>query len=288
MNRSAAIRLIAIDLDRTLLDDHRALSDANLAALRAAHERDVAIAICSGRDVPATLAITRQIVLPCWLVVQNGSLVLGPDGGAILTCTLASAVARRIIDVLEAHGLIPVVYDLHPRSAHLWCQEGADAAPGVLEFRREHGAEIELVADIRSALAAEVSHVEVFGPREAVFAAVRDLDGDARLATIVNLSSSRRDSGLLGVYAAGTSKERALALVAAHLGVGAEAVLAIGDNLNDVGMVRWAGVGVMVANGPDAALAAADWVAPSNNESGVAAAIERFVLSGGAGRAACA
>ena len=61
------------------------------------------------------------------------------------------------------------------------------------------------------------------------------------------------------------------------LGITPAEVMAIGDNLNDIGMVRWAGIGVMVGNGPDQALAAADWVAPSNNESGVAAAIERFL-----------
>ena len=277
MDDDARVDLIAIDLDRTLLDDQRGISDSNLAALRGAHDRGVPLAVCSGRDLPATLAITRQIGLPCWFVVQNGSLVLDPDGRDVLVLCFEPDVAGRVLDVLGRYELPPVVYDVHPRSERVWWQTDAEAAPGVLDFRREHGSEIVFVDDMRTVLRQPVSHFEVFGTRQAILDAAAEFNGGTEAVALANISSSRPDHAFMGIYASGTAKEIALAHVAERLGVPPERVLAIGDNLNDVGMVRWAGVGVMVANGPDEALAAADWVAPSNNDSGVAAAINRYL-----------
>jgi len=272
-----AIRLVAIDIDRTLLDDSRRVSERNLGALRRLGENRVEIALCSGRDLPSTTAISRPLGLSCWLVVQNGSLVVDPDGQAIYTCSLAPGIAAGALDALERHELAPVVYDLYPRAHHIWWQEGAKAAPGMLEFRVSHGAVVTSVRDIRSALTNPVSHLEAFDDAKKVLAADREFRDDPEVVAITNLSSSMKGAALMGIYPAGTAKERALGRVASELGISAAEVMAIGDNLNDIGMVRWAGVGVMVANGPEQALAAADWVAPTNNETGIAAAIERFV-----------
>ncbi len=273
------IRLVAIDLDRTLLDDNRRLSDHNHRTLERCIANDVQIAVCSGRDLPATRAITNDWKFPCWLVVQNGSLVLDPEGVAIDIRTFTEEQAMRVLDVLERHELPPVVYDVHPNSHRVWWQRGAQAAPGVLEFRREHGSTIDIVDDMRTVLTQDISHMEVLEDASKIFAAERELASDPDVITLANMSASMKGRAMLGIYAAGTSKERALSRVAERIGVDASAVLAIGDNLNDIGMVQWAGVGVMVANGPDAARAVADWIAPTNNDSGVAVAIEKFVFT---------
>ena len=78
---------------------------------------------------------------------------------------------------------------------------------------------------------------------------------------------------------AGLSKATGLAWLAEYLGIGREAVLAVGDNDNDAAMLAWAGVGVAMGNSSPAALAAADWVAPSVAEDGAAAALEKFALA---------
>lgn len=273
------IRLVAVDLDRTLLDDNRKLSDRNRRALQRCIENGVQIAVCSGRDLPATRAITKDWQFPCWLVVQNGSLVLDPDVTAIDIRTFTQEQAVRVLDVLERHDLPPVVYDVHPNSHRVWWQRGAQAAPGVLEFRREHGSTIDFVDDMRTVLTQDISHMEVLEDASKIFAAERELASDSDVVTLANMSSSTKGRAMLGIYVAGTSKEQALARVAEINGIDATGVLAIGDNLNDIGMVQWAGIGVMVANGPDAARAVADWIAPSNNDSGVAVAIEKFVFT---------
>ncbi len=273
------VKLIAIDLDRTLLDDDRSISDANRSALGAARDRGIVLAVCSGRDLPATLAITRDLALPCWYIVQNGSLVLDPSGGEVSTTAFPIETAVRVMNVLERRSLPPVVYDVHPRSDHVWWQKDAEAAPGVLDFRLQHGSIVEFVEDIRSVLVQPVSHFEVFGTTDAILDAEREFALDPDTVALANVSSSRPDFAFMGIYAAGASKEAALEAVAGRLGIAAEQVLAVGDNLNDVGMVRWAGTGVMVANGPSEALAAADWVAPANNDSGIAAAVRRYAAT---------
>lgn len=272
-----AIRLVAIDIDRTLLDDNRQLSSANLEALFRAANRGVQIALCSGRDLPSTRAIADVIKLPLWLVVQNGSLVINPAGESVYTCSLEKGSALHAIAVLERYRLSPVVYEVYPRAHCMWWQNGARSAPGMVEFREQHGAIVTRVDDIRSVLPSRVSHLEVFDDADRVLSAERELASGQGVVAISNLSSSLKGSALMGVYPEGTAKERALESVAASLGISPEQVLAIGDNLNDVGMVRWAGIGVMVANGPEEARSAADWIAPSNIQDGVAAALERFV-----------
>jgi Cof subfamily protein (haloacid dehalogenase superfamily) len=278
MKHDIPIDLIGIDLDRTLLDDLRQLSAANTRALLRCIDNGVTISICSGRDLPATRAITGTWEFPTWLLMQNGSLVMSPDGDAVEIRRFTRDQVNRVLNVLEKHHLAPVVYDVHPRSDHVWWQKDAKAAPGVLDFRRKHGTIIEMVDDVRSLLDSDISHMEVFGSQGEIFGAVEDFTNDAEVTTIPNISTSSPDKAFMGIYPAGVAKETALERLAERLGVGRERVLAIGDNLNDVGMVRWAGVGVMVENGPAEARKSADWIAPSNNESGVAAAIDRFVF----------
>lgn len=272
------VRLIALDMDRTLLSDDRRLSAANHNALTECVSRGITIAICSGRDLPATRAITDSFDFPLWLLIQNGSLVISPDGSAVRINTMTRTQAERVLSVLDEFGLPPVVYDVHPRSDHVWWQKDAYAAPGVLEFRRDHGSVIEFVDDMRTVLQADISHMEVFGTHTDIFGAAERFSQEPDVVTIANMSSSSPDKAFMGIYPSGTSKEAALENLCVELGISADEVMAIGDNLNDVGMVQWAGIGVMVANGPPQAREAADWIAPSNNESGVAAAIRRYVL----------
>ena len=84
---------------------------------------------------------------------------------------------------------------------------------------------------------------------------------------------------LLQVMAADVDKASALLAVARHLGVEAPNVMAIGDNANDLGMIRWAGLGVAMGNASADLLAWADHVTDHNDADGVAKAIERFVLA---------
>jgi len=90
----------------------------------------------------------------------------------------------------------------------------------------------------------------------------------------------RADGSILdaSITATGGTKEEGLAVLAAHLGIPMEDVLALGDAESDTGMIRAAGVGVGMAGAPAEVRAAADWVAPPAGECGVAAAVERFVL----------
>jgi Cof subfamily protein (haloacid dehalogenase superfamily) len=283
MKHNIPIDLIGIDLDRTLLDNRRQLSAANTHALQECIDNGLTIAVCSGRDLPATRAITGTWEFPTWLLMQNGSLVMSPDGDAVEIRRFTRGQADRVLNVLQKHKLAPVVYDVHPRSDHVWWQKDAVAAPGVLDFRREHGTIIEMVEDVRTLLDSEISHMEVFGSQAEIFDAVDEFSDDPEVSTIPNISTSSPDRAFMGIYPAGVAKEAALERLAERLNVDQDRVLAIGDNLNDVGMVLWAGVGVMVENGPAEARETADWIAPSNNESGVAAAIDRFVFGRGDG-----
>jgi len=97
----------------------------------------------------------------------------------------------------------------------------------------------------------------------------------------VRFDRYERDGRLVAVVAvhAAVSKERALDLLCARWGLGAAQAMAVGDNSVDLGMLHWAGIGVAMGNAPLQMRKGVEWVAPSNDEAGVAWAIERFVLN---------
>ncbi len=269
--------MIAMDIDRTLLGDDRTVPGANVRAIAAAQQRGITVALCSGRDRLSAASVAKDVGEGFTMIVQNGALTLDAADEILDAQVLPTTAAIRALSVVTNAGISPVICGVHPNSHRIWCHKTEQPDEFFLGFRRKYGNEIIYLNDLAHALQHPVSQLEAFDENQKVERVVDELSQDPDLIGIPNRSGARADSSLLGVYSCGVSKESALARLADHLGIAQEEVLAIGDNFNDMGMVSWAGVGVMVSNGPTEAQTVADWIAPSNNESGVAAAIDRFV-----------
>ena len=261
------IRLIATDIDGTLMEPGTTVPEGNRAALRAASKRGVRIALATVRTRLTAARIVEEIGVPCDLVCQGGAVVYDADGRLLHEVVIPLDLARDLAAFGDEHGLgLLTTLDGH----HNWGPGYVSGLPGVPKSR-------EVFATNLATVTRAPTRFMVTGERGVNLLLERY--GGAGLHIVRHL---RPDGSIIdaAITASGGTKEDGLAVLCRGLGIGLGEVLALGDAEADIGMIRAAGVGVAVANAPPEVRAAADWVAPSAGECGVAAAVERFVLRG--------
>lgn len=275
-----AIRFIALDIDGTLLNSRWEVSTANKAAIADATRRRIEVALVTGRRYDFALPVAQQIPSPLTMIVNNGALVRTKEGQTLLRHLFPRETARRVLLATEPwRNAAAVVFD-RPKANQVMLQtiDWDDPARGGYYARnREFLAEAKplegcLVEDpIQVMFTGGVSAM-----REAELA-LRNVQFVKEFALAVTVYEDR-DFAMIDVIHPEVSKGATLAEWTALRGVPREEILAIGDNHNDLEMLSFAGVPVVMGNSvPE--LKERGWhVTRSNDEDGVAAAIERFAL----------
>ncbi len=263
------IKLIATDLDGTLVDERGQIAQDDVEALDWARERGVTVVVATGR-MPETLGdfLQRLHVREHEPVVGGqGAVVARRDGSILHMLTIPRYVAEQGAAIARAHDAVPVFY-----------------APGMIlmervAFSREEdpywlGQHLRYDPNALNHLPDEIIKLIAVQPdaqrAEALLQAFREALGDR--AEVV-----RSHHWFVEAVHPRATKGNAIAWIARQLGIGREQVLAIGDAGNDVSMLTWAGIGVAPGDATPEARAAADWIGPSQAEHVVAAAVERFV-----------
>jgi Cof subfamily protein (haloacid dehalogenase superfamily) len=264
------IRLIALDLDGTLLGPDLRLSPVDGEAVVAARERGVQIALATSRWYRLAQRTARRLELRAPLICHNGAHIKEPeDGPELLHLRIATEAAREIAAFCDEGGFETyttvdgITYMRTPREAQIDPQR----LPKDMRLARTHAEHI----------VADATGFVVFG-QEAVQGLV---DAFAeRYAGVLTfpVGVSETSQAYVTITAAGADKGRALRLVCQHLGVPSEEAMAVGDAAPDIAMFDVAGTGVAMGNAPEEVKSKADAVAPSNAEAGVAWAIRRYVL----------
>ncbi len=268
------IRLVALDLDQTLIGRSLTLSPRVKVAVAAAMARGVAVTIVTGRGPSPTDQFAAELGLTAPLICFQGGIVYDYRARRVLyERRLDPAVIPVVVRLAETHG-----WNLQFET------------PSMIYLPRESNHPAELLALMRVAPwqrvndlvsdMAETPHkfiLSVHDPaeRDALVGELRARLGEAGLTLTVVASHPILIEGL----PPGLNKAVGLSWLAERLGVPRAAVLAVGDNDNDAPMLEWAGVGAAMGEASSAALAAADWVAPSVDDDGAAVAIETFVLA---------
>ncbi len=274
------IRLIAIDIDGTLLDSHWQLPEANRKAIVEAVERGVEVALVTGRRFDFAMPIASEIPCALTMIVNNGALIKSKNGVTHMRNLLPLEVARRVLlDTPAFRAGAAVVFDRPCENQVIWEYMDWDD-PGRRSYFERNREYLAQMAPLESCLTEDPIQVMFTGR----VAPMRALAGElARLAYASEFGTAiteyeARDFSLVDVVQPGCSKGASLATWAARRGVKRDEVLAIGDNLNDREMLEFAGVPVVMGNSV-AELKSNGWhVTRSNDDAGVAAAIERFAL----------
>jgi Cof subfamily protein (haloacid dehalogenase superfamily) len=269
------IRLIALDIDGTIIGDDHEVTSRTLKAVRAAMDRDVAVSLVTGRMVSSAMRFARELELTGPVVGYQGGLIRAipePDsrrlGKLLLHTPLPAEAARRILTWTRARGLDP-----HVNHLERFILRADD--PRADDYSSFMGAKAELVPDLIEAITHPVTKILAVGepplPVEVAPAARAEFAGLAD----VTISHPR----FLEFVAPGVSKGRAVRWLARRLRVPLAATLAIGDQWNDFEMIAEVGHGTAMPSAPAEVRAAARYVARPLEEDGAARMIEDLVLA---------
>lgn len=261
-------RLIVADIDGTLVTRAREITPGVLGAVRAAQSRGVRVCLATGRIWPSARPYFEHLGADPPAILYNGGLVYDFRTDTVLRRThLAYEHARAVLEILRGIPEVQPHLYVNDRIYTGRINELTD------RYRRKDGVVVEEVGDLVAFLPRDPMKILIVGARE-------DLERvEARIRTVpMTINTVFSEETYLEILPAGSSKGVALEFVAAHLGIPPEAVIAVGDNLNDLEMLQRAGVGVAMGNAPEALRRAADVVTGTNDEEGLRDVIERFVL----------
>ena len=269
------IRLIALDLDGTLVDDALEIRPRTLAAVSGAVARGVKVSIVTGRMTTSAIRFARQLGLVDPVVGYQGAIIramMPPDsdrlGRLLLHRPLAAAATRAAIEYSRAIGLSP-----HVNHLERFIIQADD--PGADDYSKFLGGRAVLTDDlvgwVRHPVSKVISVAETRVADGVLEAARREFAGRAE----VTISHPR----FLEFLRPGVSKGVAVAWLARRAAVPLSAVLAIGDQFNDLEMIEGVGHGAAMPHAPGPVLAAARYVAPPLSDEGAAELIERLVLA---------
>jgi Cof subfamily protein (haloacid dehalogenase superfamily) len=264
------IRLLALDLDGTLMDDSMVMkSDRVRRAIAAAQGRGVVVTLATGRMFDFLLPFAHDLGLTAPLICYQGGLIQAPGASrSIYRATMESQLVREVLALKAQRGWHFVLY----AGDEVFLDERRYPEQF---YRRMLGERLVWVDDLASVLERHepIKFLVFVEPHEAegVLAELRQRFGGQTELT-------RSHARIVEGNPSGVSKGDALRRLAEHLGIPQAEVMAIGDQDNDLPMITWAGLSVAMGNGSPAVKAAADWVAPPVAEDGAAVAIERFIL----------
>ncbi len=273
----APIRAVFIDIDGTLVGANETVSPGNRQAIDKARAKGVEVILCTGRTRHTAQPVAEQLGPPLgYVVTSNGGVAMRLDTNEVLHKHLLSIpVALQIIKAIIAVGAEPYVYE--------------DATSGELDGARVFyhpelpvsafavAARYRPYADITKTLPFEPVSIGAFGSPSKMRPLVDKLLHQLPPDLAIIQSGSATHWGI-EIFVGGVSKKLGLEALAAHLDIHREEIMAIGDHINDIEMLQWAGVGVAMANALPETKAVADWITTSQAEDGVAHAIEQIIF----------
>lgn len=267
------IKLIALDIDGTLLDSHWQLPPANREAIGRAIAAGVEVALVTGRRFDFALPVVDALPSPLTLIVNNGAVVKTREGRTVVSHLLPRDVAQAVLgSTRDFRSNAAVVFD-RPRAEQVIFEQldALDRRQGLyVQKNREFIAECNPLEACLTEDPIQVMYSGGFARMRDLVALLRTLPCAGRFGVSVTEYESR-DFGMVDVVREGCSKGATLAEWCARQGVARDEAMAIGDNLNDREMLECVGHPVVMGNAV-AELRAIGWpVTGTNDEAGVAA-----------------
>lgn len=275
---SEQIKLLAIDIDGTLLDPLKQITPRTLAAIQAAQEAGIIVTLATGRRYCNTLPIADELGIDIPLILCDGAVIMEhPRGSVLTTHPLQAEIAQQAVELMVSHNIQPVVHHINAGIEEIWT--------GHAHFDNEW------LATYFSAFLDTIRRMD-YGVlcngwpdplRVVAFAAEEEIYELAPKFSTLACSWNAVKSGNYGcselaVMAPACSKALGVTTLASLLDIPLTQVMAVGDNHNDLEMLQAVGWGVAMGQAPEAVKAVAHAITASNGEDGLALAIERYAL----------
>lgn len=270
------IKLVALDIDGTILNSRGKLSSHTRNVVKKVRERGIYVVLATGRRLKRTIPLLQVLDLQLPLVVHNGAVIFRQSPKkTLLKQGIELKKAEKIIRCLEAERINYVVYTGESEGDRLFAPNYAWQEPENLMLTYM-GEEPEKTARIK--LQEAPVRISIIDDFEKVIPFYEYLHKDFSRWVKPMLFGTNSPWRGIEIICGQCSKGTGVAFVARHLGVQASEIMAIGDNVNDLEMITWAGLGVAMGNGAASLKQAADLIAKDNDEDGAALILSELLL----------
>lgn len=289
MEKAALVKLVVCDLDGTLLNNKKEISQRNLEAIARANERGVTVTICSGRIFTMLEAYVRTLDLKVPFISANGAVVVSPQGEILCGIHMNSDDCYKTMTFAMNEKLD---YIIVCDEACYYTSDSIRVKYFVQYNAIAHQQDLDLIKLIPIPLPegqvdeawvrATYPQFTVLGLRKIL---IYDFDKErfefakAHIQEHTKLTVSSSDPGLLDIVPEGVDKGSGLALLAEHFDLKPEEVMVFGDFDNDLSMFQWAGFPIAMNNAVDELKSHAIYITESNENDGVAQALELLILN---------
>lgn len=272
MCKKREYRMLVLDLDGTLTNNKKEITPHTYDCLMKAQEKGTVVVLASGRPTYGIVPLARQLRLE-----ESGGYILAYNGGKIVDCKTGDTVFNQELDP----ALLPLLHDeaMAAGMQILTYQGDGIAATKADDEYVQHEAfinkmPVEEYSDFKHQVEFPINKCLIVGSPEPLH------ELELRLADTLQgrLSVYRSANFFLECVPLGIEKSQSIDKLASSLGIAREEIIAIGDGYNDMGMIKYAGLGVAMANADEEIKEVADYVTLSNEEDGVAKVIEQFIL----------
>jgi Cof subfamily protein (haloacid dehalogenase superfamily) len=270
------IRLLATDIDGTLLNPQFQISDGDLRALRRAHAAGIEIVLVTGRRHTFALPIAQQLGFDLWLISSNGAVTRSLAGETFHRDIMPAETCRRLcVAMQEFRGHTVLTFDKETKGA-IVLEHMDDLGASIRRWLEKNMEYIEFVVPIEIALVSDPVQAMFCGTMARMSQALVALEGAGMngSVTVLRTEYPERDLSMIDVLNAGCSKGHALERWAAHRGFRREQVMAVGDNHNDIEMLEFAGHPVIMGNACEELRNRGWTVTRGNDDCGIAAAVD--------------
>ncbi len=276
-----AYRILALDIDGTILDPYGKLTRTVRDAIGAARRRGLWVILCTGRRFRTALPFAHELELSGAIVVHNGVVVKDIESGSTLSHQyLPPAEIPDVITFIRRQSSPMIYVDTYHENNDIFVERASTAHEFQLAYLDDAVGEYKTVSDLHDHVRSDVVMVSTMCEEHTVNAMRTEADrhfGDrVRTHSLIN---KNYQGSILEFLSPASGKWAALEKLAADAGISAEEIIAVGDDMNDIEMIRGAGTGVAMGNAADAVKHAADMVVRSNAEGGVVDAIDRAILA---------
>lgn len=273
------IRLIAADIDGTLLNPEFRISDLDLGALRRAHDAGIEVVLVTGRRHTFALPIAQMLGFDIWVISSNGAITRSLAGETFHRDMLPLDTCRKLVlGMREFRGNTVLTFDTEAKGA-IVIERMDELSASIQRWLEKNLNFIDFVIPIEGALVTDPVQAMFCGTIPRMHKVLSEIDGLSLDVTVLRTEYPVRDLSIVDVLNGGCSKGHALERWASHRGIPRKEVMAIGDNYNDIEMLAFAGYPFIMGNASEE-LRGRGWnITLANDQNGVAAAIEQ-VLDG--------
>ncbi len=280
-------KLFATDLDGTLLTDRKEISKTNIRAMRDLHKQGIEVAICTGRPFFTVEEYLEMLDFPCWIVSNNGSVIRDKNGEVLYAVYIEQDILKQIIDLLERENIYYHMGDVSYNYVQSLSRRAKKIRDYMIKTKKPKFKTLwyPLYVVLFSGTHRRVdysSFVQNGGRVASIFIICDDLEKlnkiKRKLIDIKDIDISSSGKNNIEILDKEATKGHSLKKIASLLEISLSDVIAVGDNYNDLTMIRYAGLGVAMENGEEEIKRSADWITKSNEENGVANLIYKRII----------